>query len=123
MIYKIEKKLSIGYLGTIYLLQWETEDEILEDDFKKLKYFCVYYPDSKDVTNLFETDINDSDIVDRSSTLYMILNDYIKDQMDYFKDHEGKYHFHIRRCELFSNPEEAIFYVFEKLYAMGKLIK
>ena len=43
MIYKIEKKLPVGYLGTIYLLQWETEDEIIENEFfKKLKYFCVY---------------------------------------------------------------------------------
>lgn len=121
MIYKIEKKLPVGYLGTIYLLQWETEDEAIDNDFKKLKYFCVYYPDSKNVINLFETDINDSDIIDKSSSLYIILNDYIKDQMDHFKDHT--YWTLSGRCELFPNPEEAIFYVFEKLYAMGKLIK
>ena len=120
MIISLKKTISIGDMGIIYLMHWCPNKNGEPQD--KRKYFSVYYSENyKDAAILFSQDIKD-DIVTEDSSLHMILEDYILEQL-----HPEKRVFSMEAMDtanhLYAEPEEAVFDVFKKLYAEKMLVQ
>lgn len=107
MIIKLKKTINIGDLGNIYLMYWfpNKKDEI--DDDKR--YFSVYYSNNFHLDSTdFTAEIDDNGNVFENSNIYMILERYIKEQLE-----DNKH--------LFADAEEAVFDVFKRLFASKML--
>ena len=107
MIIKLKKTINVGDLGNIYLMYWfpNKKDEI--DDDKR--YFSVYYSNKYHLGSMdFTAELDDNGIVCEGSNTYMILETYIKEQL------ENNEH-------LFADSEEAVFDVFKRLFASKML--
>lgn len=111
-IFEKKKTINIGMLGTIYLMNWSSEE--IENIQKP--YFCVYIPFEKTldkvirVNDLFTTDIQEDNFVNKDSFLNVILDEYIDKELSTESKH------------LYTEPEDALFNVFERLYEEKKLL-
>ena len=110
MIISLEKTISIGDMGTIFLMYWYPNGKNEPND--KRRYFSVYYSNKyMDSVRDFTKDIFDNGTVPEDSIFHIILKEYVEDQLT--KGAE----------RLYVEPEEAIFDVFKKLYADKMLVQ
>lgn len=110
MIISLEKTISIGDMGIIFLMYWYPNEKNEPDD--KRRYFSVYYSNKyMDSAKGFTNDILDNGIVPESSIFHIILKEYVEEQL---AENAERLH---------TDPEEAIFDVFKKLYADKMLVQ
>lgn len=109
MIISLKKTMDIGDMGVIYLMNWTPNQK--GEVYDPHKYFAIYYSkkfekESKD----FLKEIADNGIVMAGLNTHMILKNYINEQLE-------------ENQHLYTEPEDAVFDVFKRLYADKILIQ